>query len=119
MYNYTAHETWGYFSNDTRVSVTKRLDFQPYAQAGINIHNDGSKDLISYSTRVCTVDKDGWLTCRGLYSQTTRRHISSFIREVASNLSYYDAKRCYENDEAINIYTGEIISLADYAKMQG
>ena len=119
MYNYIAHENLGYFAKDTRVSVTKRLDRQPHAQAGINIHNDGRKDLISYSTLVCTVDKDGWLTCRGLYSKTTRCHISSFIREVAPNFSYYDAKRCYENDEAINIYTGEIISLADYAKMQG
>ena len=119
MHNYTAHEIRNYFEKYTRVTVTKRLDFQPYAQAGINIHNDGRKDLISYSTLVCTVDKNGWLTCRGLYSQTTRKHISSFIREVAPNLSYYDAKRCYENDEAINIYTGEIISLSDYAKMQG
>lgn len=32
MYNYTAHENWGYFGWDTRVSVTKRLDRQPYAQ---------------------------------------------------------------------------------------
>ena len=119
MYNYTAHEIWGYFAKDTRVSVTKRLDRQPYAQAGIIIYEDGRKDLISYSTLVCTVDKDGWLTCTGTYSQTTRKHISSFIREVAPNLSYYDAKRCYENDEAINIYTGEIISLSDYAKLQG
>ena len=119
MYNYTAHEIWGYFAKDTRVSVTKRLDRQPYAQAGIIIHDDGRKDLISYSTLVCTVDKDGWLTCTGTYSQTTRKHIGSFMHEVAPNFSYYTAKRCYENDEAINIYTGEVISVADYAKMQG
>ena len=47
MYNYTAHEKWGYFCKDVRVSVDKRLDRQPYAQAGISYGAHGEINLIS------------------------------------------------------------------------
>ncbi len=119
MYSYTVREKWGFLVKETRVNVTKCLDGHPRAHAGIIIHDDGQKDLISNMTLVCTVDKDGWLTCRGSYSQATRKHISLFMRELASYLNYYDAKFCYEHDKALNIYTRKRINLSEYAKMQG
>ena len=44
--------------------------------------NDGEKRLISYSTKVCSIDSDGnfhrhW----GGYSATTMRHVNEFIRQ--------------------------------------
>lgn len=107
MTSYIAHE----FYRNSRQYVTKRLSRMPYAQAGVIIDNDGTH-LISYTTHVCTIDKDGWLTCTGTYSATTRKHIGAFMREYAPQLSYYDAKAAYEKGHKINIYTGEIVSLA-------
>ena len=107
---YTAHERWGYLCKDTQVLVDKKLSRMPYAQAGVRFEN-GSTILISYATVVCVIDEHGFLTCTGTYSQTTRKHIGAFIHEYAPMLSYYDVKRCYQNNEAINIATGEVISL--------
>lgn len=87
----------------------KKLTRMPYAQAHVVIDNNIA--LVSYDTTVCVIDPDGWLTCTGTYSQTTRRHISNFIKEYAPNLSYYDAKFCYEHSFAMNIHTGEIMEL--------
>ena len=118
MVQYTAHECIGYFARDTRVTVTRKLARMPYAQAGI-LEDGRGTHLISYSTLVCTVDPAGWLTCTGTYSATTRKHIGAFMREFPTPCGYYDAKRCYERDEALNIYTGEVMPLADYARMVG
>ena len=111
MTSYIAHEQIGYFCKDSRQYVTKRLSHMPYAQAGVIIDNNGT-NLISYTTLVCTIDKDGWLTCTGTYSATTRKHISAFMHEYAPQMSYYDAKAAYEKGHKINIHTGEIVSLA-------
>ena len=107
---YVAHEQWGYFCKDTAVHVDKKLDSMPYAQAGVRFEN-GSIILVSYATVVCIIDEHGFLTCTGTYSKTTRKHIGAFMYEYAPKFSYYTAKMCYENNEAINIYTGEVISL--------
>jgi hypothetical protein len=92
------------------VTYDKKLTFCPNGSAGVMFDNNGVH-LISYTTRVCTIDNDGFLTCTGTYSRTTIKHISAFIKEYAPNLDYYTAKKCYENKIAINIFTGEIINI--------
>ena len=85
----------------------------PYAQAHVEIDEDRNIHLFSYVTLVCTLTADGWLTCTGTYSQTTRRHIGAFMREYVKYPngeagSYYDAKNCYVNGYRFNVFTGEI-----------
>lgn len=96
------------------VTVDRRLKLMPAAQAGIIQDADGTIKLISYATCVAAVDGAGWLTCSGTYGSTTRRHINRFLKEFETPCGYYDAKRCYEHDEAINIYTGEIKTMEEY-----
>lgn len=85
----------------------KKLTIMPYAQAHVEIIDNNSIMLFSYVTRVVEIDEDGWLTVYGLYSATTRRHISAFMREY-TKLDYSIAKQCYNDKKTINIYTGEV-----------
>ena len=85
--------------------MTKKLINHPYAQCEIII-TPGYVACKSYNTIVATI-QGGWLVINGLYSATTRRHISAFVREYA-NLSYQTAKRLYEDAYKYNIYTGEV-----------
>ena len=90
--------------------MVKRLKSMPYAQAVVRNYGDIDKDLIvlqSYETDVIIV-RDGWLHCTGLYSMTTRKHISSFMREYGNGFTFQDVKRCYEDNKELNIGTGEI-----------
>lgn len=94
----------------------KKLSAMPYAQAHVEIDNNNNIHLFSYVTLVCTITEDGWLTCTGTYSQTTRRHIGAFMREYVEwpngeRGDYYTAKRCYEGNYRFNIYTGEVEDL--------
>lgn len=102
---YTKKIIDGYF--EKTVCYDKRLAHCPYGSCGV-VFNEYGTHLVSYTTLVCSIDNDGWLTCTGTYSQTTRKHIGAFIKEYAPMLNYYNAKHCYENDVMINIYTGEI-----------
>ena len=91
----------------------KKLSLMPYAQAHVEIDDDNNIYLFSYYTLVCTLDTYGWLSCTGTYSQTTRKHIGAFMREYVEwpsgdRGSYYDAKKCYEGNYKLNIFTGEI-----------
>ena len=104
---YTAHEQVGYFCKDTTVVVDERLAYAPYAQAGIRKDSKGTH-LISYSTLVCTISPDGYLSCTGTYSATTRKHINRFLKEVAPSVDYYDAKYCYEHNVEMNIYNKKL-----------
>ena len=80
-----------------------------YAQAHMEpIHNGLA--LYSYTTRVAEV-RDGWLHIFGLYSMTTRKHISWFMRELGHD--YKLAKQLYEDNKLFNIYTGEVIDNDD------
>lgn len=87
--------------------MTKKLKAMPYAQAHVCIEDDDSINLVSYTVLICKIDADGWLYVRGLCSQTTRRHISAFMREYGNGATYCIAKWCYENNCIYNIYTGE------------
>lgn len=83
-----------------------KLSKMPYAQACVILKN-GEKFLKSYETIVAKIDNDGWLEIFGLYSATTKRHISAFVEEYAK-ISYKTAKDLYTWDKRYNIYTGVI-----------
>lgn len=86
----------------------KSLKSMPYAQATV-ISTKNSIVLRSYQTDVVIIS-DGWMSCTGTYSQTTRKHISAFMREY--NLGdYFLAKKLYTENLKINIYTGEILPI--------
>lgn len=95
------------------MNTIKKLSAMPYAQAHIEITEDGHIALFSYVTLVATIDNNGWLRVYGLYSPTTRRHISAFVREYTPDCDYSIAKHIYQNDLIINIHTGEVIELND------
>lgn len=92
----------------------RKLSRMPYAQAQVREYRkaDGSLrnfDILqSYATDVLMIDYDNHIiTCYGLYSRTTRKHISSFMAE--KGLSYYIAKKCYEQDADYDFVTKKYI----------
>ena len=88
----------------------KPLKSMPYAQAHVEISNDGSKTLVSYKTKVARLDKDGWLTINGLYSVTTRKHIKAFLKEILDfDMDLESIKKLISDKLALNINTGEVI----------
>lgn len=90
--------------------MTKRpLKFMPYAQATVIISEKNDITLRSYKTDVIIIS-DGWMSCTGTYSQTTRRHISAFMKEYYLG-DYFLAKFLYQEKIKINIYTGEVLPI--------
>ena len=91
----------------------KKLFYMPYAQAHVEIDSSNNAYLFSYKTLVIQLTADGWLTCTGTYSPTTRKHIGAFMKEYVSypngeHGSYYDAKKAYFGDFDFNVKTGEV-----------
>ena len=78
------------------MNTIKKLSSMPYAQAHVEISPNGTIALFSYTTMVCQVDTDGFVLVTGLYSMTTRKHISAFMREFG--MDYCIAKECYERN---------------------
>ena len=105
---YTKKIVDGYFVKT--VNYEKRLAYCPYGSAG-TVKNANGIHLISYTTLVCSIDNNGYLTCTGTYSATTRKHIGAFLKEYAPKLSYHNAKHAYENGYAIHIENGDIIPI--------
>lgn len=95
----------GYYT--TTAHYGKRLEYCPNGSAGVDTY-DGYTHLISYTTRVISIDAEGWLECTGTYSATTRKHIGAFLKEYAPNLCYQDVKAACNGNYEININTGEI-----------
>ncbi len=103
--------------------MKKLLKLMPHGKAHVEENDDGSKDLISYNTKVATIDKDGWLTIHGLYSPTTKRHIVAFMDENIHHLSnkteqsraqtgsYQTMIALYEGRMKMDIHTGEVVDL--------
>lgn len=89
--------------------MTRTLKKMPYAQAKV-IENGREAMLISYATVVIYINEEGWLTVTGLYSATTRKHISAFMREIG--LGYQLAKQLYTDGYRLNIWTGELAKVA-------
>ena len=84
-----------------------KLKFMPYANAHVKRYSDGGAVMTSYWTDVVLVNSDGWVICTGLYSATTRRHISAFAREIG--LDYYALKQLWCENLAYNLNTGEVV----------
>lgn len=98
------------------MNTIKKLSRMPYAQAHVEIDEDGNIYLFSYVTLVCEITSDGWLSCNGTYSQTTRKHIGAFMREYVKfpngeSGDYQTAKGCFIGNYRMNIFTGEVEEL--------
>lgn len=88
--------------------IITNLSKMPYAQAAVHICEEGIA-LVSYVTTVAVINKEGWVIVGGLYSATTRRHLSAFASEYCGT-SYYTLKKCYTDDLQYNIHTKEFYS---------
>ena len=97
--------------------MLRNLKNMPYAQAKI-MEDENTIALISYTTTVIEIGKNnGWVRCYGTFSQTTRKHISAFCREMGMGLDYYLMKKIaneglmYNVDSKvfINAETGVIV----------
>ena len=92
--------------------MTKKLSKMPYAQARVEISEDGNRIYLwSYRTVVAHIINN-WLIVNGLYSMTTRKHLGAFMQEYCKS-NYAQAKDCYEKGYMLNIETGEIRFLKD------
>lgn len=77
-----------------------------YAQTHVIIFDDDSVVMVSYTTPVIRITPEGWLSCNGLYSMTTIKHIGWFMRE--RGMTYQLAKKMYLDNKEYNVYTGEV-----------
>lgn len=98
-----------------------RLKHIPFGKAYVKTTNYGSKiitELVSYTTTVCRI-VDDWRagTCTlyvtGLYSATTRKHISAFMREY-TRYDYYTAKRTYNTASKFDLLNGSYLPLEPF-----
>lgn len=91
--------------------MIRPLKEMPYAQACVRTYDNGMIVLQSYKTDVIYIVND-WMTVTGIYSRTTIRHISAFMKEISAkydvNLSYYTAKACWQGNYRMNLTTGEV-----------
>jgi hypothetical protein len=71
--------------------IKEKLKAMPYAQAHI-VRRTNTIVLVSYTTEVAAI-VGGQLIVNGLYSATTRKHISAFCRQFGTD--YQTAKECY------------------------
>lgn len=83
----------------------KKLTAMPYAQAHIEIDDNGNQYLYSYVTLVAGIE-NGLAFCNGLHSMTTRKHIGAFAKE--NGLDYQTFKKLFEDNMTMDIATGEI-----------
>lgn len=81
-----------------------KLEKMPYAQARV-IKYEEKTVLISYTTEVAEIS-NGRLKIFGLYSATTRKHISAFVREYLG-IEYAIARTCYERGIEWDIEKGD------------
>ena len=91
--------------------MERTLRKMPYAQAKIRDYCDIGKDmrvLQSYATDVIVVE-NGYMKCTGLYSMTTRKHISAFLWECYPGISFNKVKEIAGTDMKIDVMDGKII----------
>lgn len=91
MKTITIHRN-GYFIINKKV-YAEPLKYMPYSQAYIKRDENGDIYLYSYITCVACIKTNGAIECYGLYSNTTRKHISAFARQFGYN--YYDFKNAF------------------------
>jgi len=90
--------------------MVKTLRKMPYAQAKVRDYADIGRDtrvLQSYATDVIIVE-DGWMECTGLYSMTTRKHISAFLWEYYPHISFNMVKAIAGTGDKLDVLTGEV-----------
>ena len=89
-----------------------KMDSHNNANCRISVYREEGRvfcvSLFSYSTNVCGIYLNGvdgawYVYCTGTYSQTTRKQIGWFSRELfyayaPCEMSYYDFKAIYESD---------------------
>lgn len=98
------------------MNAMKKLENHASANAHVEIINGDNRynneiSLVSYTTRVLTlttINGIRYVECTGLYSMTTRKHISWFLREYAPDLKYTDIRDMKFN-EAYCLETGELM----------
>ena len=92
MTTYTAHEILGgLYENTVKMTVSRRLRYMPYAQAGWLQEKDDCFSMFSYSSRIFTAQ----ITACGVeeisvrdadaainYSRTTSRQVSAAMQEI-------------------------------------
>lgn len=86
--------------------MIKALKTMPYAQARVHTH-PACIWLQSYDTCVAVLEND-WLTINGLYSMTTRRHLTAFCKEYCGGIPFATIKMLATQHLILNIRTGEI-----------
>lgn len=89
---------------------TKKLSAMPYAQAQVLFNDYGDIYLQSYNTIVASI-VNSVLEINGLYSMTTRKHLSAFAREYANLYDFSIIKRIVNEDEGYNINTQKIVKV--------
>ncbi len=90
--------------------MERTLRKMPYAQAKVRDYADIGRDLRvlqSYKTDVVIVD-DGMMECTGLYSMTTRKHISAFLWEYYPQISFPMVKDIAGTGRKIDVLTGKV-----------
>lgn len=77
-------------------------------------YRDGSTRLYSYGTLVLKTSRDGYIICTGTYSNTTRRHINTYLANFADGLTLNDLKDIIGTPYAINTKTKRYAYAADH-----
>lgn len=98
--------------NELQNMEIRKLRKMPYAQAKVLITPEETM-LISYSTAVIII-KDNVMRVTGLYSMTTRKHISAFMSEYYPHLGFAVAKKCYEEDACYDLDKNQFVYLEDF-----
>lgn len=91
--------------------MVRKLRKMPYAQACVRDYADIGHDervLQSYLTDVVIV-KDGYMECTGLYSMTTRKHISAFLWEYYPQITFGMVKAIAGTGKKIDVMTCEVV----------
>ena len=113
---YTAHEKNGYFCKDVKVSVSRKLLYMPYAQAGWRDLQSGKLHaMYSYSSRIFDAYTSSfgleYISVRGAhaainYSRTTSRQVTAAMCELGLNGDEISAlKKFFINGGEIAIVT--------------
>lgn len=89
------------------MTTIRKLHDHPYANCKVietEVNGNETNEVIrrwvlrSYTTDVVLVRETSttWeLTCYGTYSQTTRRQIGWFLKDIGSPFTYFDAKKSF------------------------
>ena len=100
----------------------RKIRGHEHSQVGVHEYrkeygDSSNKDvLVSYSTAVVAINYDThYVTVCGLYSRTTIKHISWFMREKGMN--YFIAKKCWKEDLFYDFVKQKYYSIDFYDKM--